>query len=806
MSSTRVHGRKPPRGSRAVEAQLGSQRLASLWNTEPLATKPVIQTQLEISEPNDKFEQEADRVAEHVMRSAEPGSGISDVSPENRRGCAGCSSGHGVCSQCTGQERTIQRKQITPRTASGASPYAGGGLTSEVSKIKGGGQPLPESVRAFFEPRFGYDFRQVRIHTQPNENSLSRALSARAFTVGSDVVFAAGQFSPGTTNGKKLIAHELAHVVQQGSGTATSNAAQQSGQSPATIQRFSESDTRIEERFDPASGSGQPLAEPVRAFFESRFGYDFSQVQVHSDARAAESARAVNALAFTRGQDIVFVAGNYAPQTKEGKRLLAHELTHVIQQGSDSVPAHRLQRQKEPEEKAVIKGAVGESPVPASAYVHEQGCDVASASNLIADPAVQKGMLEALTIMVKEGNVHELSYHILQHKDCHPEVIFANSGIPATGAVSYKPLPDGRVKGLLKVGDIHTHPPLRGYIPGPSLVDQSNMRSDPKSFGNEAYIIDPYHIYVIFRNGDWRTLGPTADVLGLSDAVVSKLRLKRTPEIESPGLGELTTCVRKIGFRGLKQVLGGEQVAVLMASFAGCSPCDLLQKEMEPLCEQFTSTLFFRADFIKEPELEQIYGGISSYPTIIILRGTTVKERFDFSGGPAFQVAQIRAALERVLKGESEPVEPKPRFWFLELGSPELKKGFSMRGGARLPVASRFEDRLRFNLDIAGTVAVRDKIGTTLTLEPRLGAVFNPGDPKRNWFVETSVGAGLLLSEEEARRLIVSIGAGTGYAFVGEEGTRAEFGLFGAVQVDPFETTFNQWTITLGYRRQFGKR
>lgn len=65
---------------------------------------------------------------------------------------------------------------------------------------------------------------------------------------------------------------------------------------------------------------------------EWRFGHDFSQVKVHSDARAAESARGVNALAYTVGRDIVFGAGQYTPKTTKGRRLLAHELTHVLQQ------------------------------------------------------------------------------------------------------------------------------------------------------------------------------------------------------------------------------------------------------------------------------------------------------------------------------------------------------------------------------------------------------------------------------------------------------------------------------------------
>lgn len=80
------------------------------------------------------------------------------------------------------------------------------------------------------------------------------------------------------------------------------------------------------------SSSGQPLDAGTRAFMGPRFGYDFSQVRVHTDARAAESARAVGALAYTVGGDVVFGTGQYTPGTSKGRRLLAHELTHVVQQ------------------------------------------------------------------------------------------------------------------------------------------------------------------------------------------------------------------------------------------------------------------------------------------------------------------------------------------------------------------------------------------------------------------------------------------------------------------------------------------
>jgi hypothetical protein len=78
---------------------------------------------------------------------------------------------------------------------------------------------------------------------------------------------------------------------------------------------------------------GQPLDLETRAFMEPRFGHDFSRVRIHTDSKAAESAQSVNALAYTVGTNIVFSSGQYMPQTNSGKKLVSHELTHVIQQG-----------------------------------------------------------------------------------------------------------------------------------------------------------------------------------------------------------------------------------------------------------------------------------------------------------------------------------------------------------------------------------------------------------------------------------------------------------------------------------------
>jgi len=149
------------------------------------AQQMVVQAKLEIGQIRDIYEQEADRVADAVMQMIEP-DGIRLA------------------------EAIIQTKQSPDKGMEVAS-----GLEARIKHLSGRGQPLPEQVRAFFEPRFGHDFSMVRIHTDVQAAELARALNARAFTVGQDVVFGTGQYAPGTAAGMRLLAHELTHVVQQ---------------------------------------------------------------------------------------------------------------------------------------------------------------------------------------------------------------------------------------------------------------------------------------------------------------------------------------------------------------------------------------------------------------------------------------------------------------------------------------------------------------------------------------------------------------------------------------------------------------
>lgn len=181
-----------------------------------LLQQRVIQPTLTVSQPDDEYEKEADRVAEAVMRMPPPrsvGRGIGhDVeSTRIQRMCTRCQRRFraGKPLNCTECEKTLQRK-----TRPGDVP-AVDGVQQQIQSLQSGGRSLPSSVRSFFEPRLGGDFSNVRIHTDSHADEAARTVSAEAFTLGTDVVFRSGAYRPGTKEGKHLLAHELTHVVQQ---------------------------------------------------------------------------------------------------------------------------------------------------------------------------------------------------------------------------------------------------------------------------------------------------------------------------------------------------------------------------------------------------------------------------------------------------------------------------------------------------------------------------------------------------------------------------------------------------------------
>lgn len=172
-----------------------------------------LQAKLTISSPGDIYEQEADRIADQIMHTP----------VKLQRACA-CGA---ACPKC--QTKRLQTKRIESSHSEQTTvpPIVHDALRSS-------GQPLDPATRAFMEPRFGHDFSQVRIHTDPKAATSSQSIQALAYTAGRDIVFAADQYSPHSEHGKRLLAHELAHVVQQGEGGPVDR-----------ISRFSDTDHHI---------------------------------------------------------------------------------------------------------------------------------------------------------------------------------------------------------------------------------------------------------------------------------------------------------------------------------------------------------------------------------------------------------------------------------------------------------------------------------------------------------------------------------------------------------------------------------
>ena len=172
----------------------------------PLATtaRPgAMQAKLIVGQANDPLENEADRVANQVMRMPDPALSIAPTPVQLSRKCAAC------------EEEDKKKLRMKPAVASQTDGVEAPLIVHDV--LSSPGQPLDTATRAFFEPRFGYDFSNVRIHTDSTANTSARSLNALAYTAGSDVVFAGSRYSPDTVDGKKLLAHELTHVLQQAS-------------------------------------------------------------------------------------------------------------------------------------------------------------------------------------------------------------------------------------------------------------------------------------------------------------------------------------------------------------------------------------------------------------------------------------------------------------------------------------------------------------------------------------------------------------------------------------------------------------
>ena len=168
-----------------------------------------IQRKLAIGVVDDPFESEANSIAEQVITVSKRVDPIRETGQAGiRRKCA-CEGSDVECAECRKErEKIIQRKAADTTTSIEAPPIVHQVLSSP-------GRPLDPGTRGFFESRFGFDFSQVRVHTGKKAEESAAAVNAVAYTVGPNVVFGTGRYLPSTSEGKRLMAHELTHVVQQ---------------------------------------------------------------------------------------------------------------------------------------------------------------------------------------------------------------------------------------------------------------------------------------------------------------------------------------------------------------------------------------------------------------------------------------------------------------------------------------------------------------------------------------------------------------------------------------------------------------
>jgi hypothetical protein len=186
----------------------------------------MIQPKLMINQPGDKYEEEADRMADKVMLMPEPqalsrGRHLTQrVNPTYGE--------KGVQRQPLEEELRRQPEEkeeeeiLRTKGSSDQTAEVTPDIESNIQSLRGGGHSLPASTRAFFESRFGYDFSQVRVHSDTKANSLAESINARAFTIGKNIFFSSGQDASETYSGKHLLAHELTHVMQQGTRKVSS--------------------------------------------------------------------------------------------------------------------------------------------------------------------------------------------------------------------------------------------------------------------------------------------------------------------------------------------------------------------------------------------------------------------------------------------------------------------------------------------------------------------------------------------------------------------------------------------------------
>ena len=343
-------GQRPPHhtGERqpVTAPSPGTGAHLGMYSILPPAPIPV-QTKLTVSEPGDRFETEADDIAEHVMAQTDPAVQPGEANEDENENAEAPSS---TVPAPTPLQTPTLAETITPLVQRQANAIEDAVLEEEEEDTDDETQTVPfqtkglstgpalqrqtdteteeeEDTDANTLQTKGVLQRQTDTETEEEEDTDANTLQTKGvFQRQTDTETEEEEDTDANTlQTKGVLQRQTDTEIDEDENTDTDTLQAKAAAAPA---RFTGLDTIL----DSLRGAGQPLPDATRDFFEPRFGQDFSQVRIHADPPAATAARRLHAQAFTRGSDVFFAPGHYQPHTHQGRQLLAHELTHTIQQ------------------------------------------------------------------------------------------------------------------------------------------------------------------------------------------------------------------------------------------------------------------------------------------------------------------------------------------------------------------------------------------------------------------------------------------------------------------------------------------
>jgi hypothetical protein len=210
-----------------LQRAIGNQAVQKLMRSKGAAfdfAKVGIQPKLKVSQPNEEYEQEVDKVAEQIMRMPVSSDLVMPIDSRKdkdimSRKCAACE----MKERKEDEDEDEKQLHISRKPSQTVSNLeASDEITNEIDSIRStSGSTLDVKAREFMESRFGFNFSNVRIHADERAAQSANLLNTLAYTVGNDIVFAEGQYQTSTESGRRLLAHELTHVTQQDSNSSS---------------------------------------------------------------------------------------------------------------------------------------------------------------------------------------------------------------------------------------------------------------------------------------------------------------------------------------------------------------------------------------------------------------------------------------------------------------------------------------------------------------------------------------------------------------------------------------------------------